>query len=91
MYTIPNNFGEAYAHQSPKHENCWDFSYNILFLILSFLGFITILILLAIAAGFFAGLFTIPLGIEIIAVKIPFTKKYHTILKETRPDFFKRD
>jgi DNA-binding beta-propeller fold protein YncE len=81
MYTIPNNFGEAYAHQSGRHEACWDGQFNLIYLILSIVGFVIIVVLLAVAAGLIASLFAAPVGFKILAVDIPLVQKIFLGLK----------
>ena len=72
MYTIPNNVGLAYAHQSPKHESCWDTMFNAPYLVLSVIGFLINIFLLIKAGVLAASIFFIPAAILILTVEIPF-------------------
>ena len=42
MYSVPYNAGQAFAHQSPTHEQCWDLVFNSIYLVLSVLQFVLI-------------------------------------------------
>ena len=80
MYSVPFNAGQAYADQSPTHEQCWDLVFNSIYLVLSALQFViitTIIILSFIPPPFGPGPF--------ILTNIPPIENTFFILKAFSP------